>query len=74
MIVNASEDIYRSYLQFNLETLPVCAIIVYADLNMYHYYTFGTEDINIGLHQVTENCEKFQLSEAIKVILKGWKM
>jgi len=58
IIGNTSKEHYRSYLQFNLETLPVGAVIANADLKLYQYNTSGTEDLSVGLHLVTESWEE----------------
>lgn len=46
-------SIARAYLQFDLSALPTSAIIVSANLKLYQFITFGTEDFIIELHQVT---------------------
>jgi len=47
---------YRSYLQFNLSTVPGNARVVYANLSLYQYFSRGTASSNnISLYQVTGN-------------------
>jgi len=58
MIGNSSDYYYRSFLQFDLSTLPTHAVIVNADLSLYQYDTSGTEDLSIALHLVTESWEE----------------
>jgi len=52
------DTIRRSYLQFDLSTLPVDAIIIYADLKLYQSSTNGTGDLTIGVHKITGNWEE----------------
>lgn len=50
--------IYRSYLQFDLSSVPGNARIVDADLRLYQYSSLGSGNFQIGLHKVTGNWEE----------------
>jgi len=52
------DTIYKSYLQFDLSTLPVDAVILYADLKLYQSITNGTEDFTIGVFKIDSNWEE----------------
>ena len=56
--IQIAYDTLRSFLQFDLSLLPANAIITNANLKLYQYYTLGSEDLIIGLHQVTETWEE----------------
>jgi len=51
-------DTLRSFLQFDLGLLPANAVITNASFKLYQYYTLGSEDITIGVHQVNESWEE----------------
>ena len=48
-------DYYRSYLQFDLSTIPADAMLEDADLRLYQYLSEGSGNFQIGLHRVTSN-------------------
>ena len=51
---NTSTAIVRSYIQFDLSSVPENARVIDADLRLYQYSTpYGTEDFIIDLHKVT---------------------
>lgn len=50
--------IARMYIQIDLDTLPVGAIIIAANLKLHHHYTQTTEIFNISIHEVTGNWEE----------------
>ncbi len=47
-------DILRSFLQFDLSTVPANATIVSADLKLFQYESINMEGLIIGVHQVKE--------------------
>ncbi len=49
------DDIYRTYLQFDLTTLPVDVVITSADLKLYQHSSTGTEDFIISVFEITGN-------------------
>ena len=52
------DKIRRSYLQFDLNTLPADAVITNADLKLYQSSTFGTVGFTISLFKITANWEE----------------
>ncbi|MCJ7790175.1 MAG: DNRLRE domain-containing protein [Candidatus Atribacteria bacterium] len=50
---NNATTIRRTYIKFDLSTVPVNAVVVDADLRLYHYGGPGTDDFTIGLYKVT---------------------
>jgi hypothetical protein len=50
---NNATTIRRTYIKFDLSTVPANAVVVYADLKLYHYGGPGTDDFTIGLYNVT---------------------
>lgn len=50
---NSTSSILRTYIKFDLSSIPVNARVVDADLKLYQYDTFGTDDLTIGLYNVT---------------------
>jgi len=48
----------RGYLQLDLSSLPADAVILSADLKLYQYFTFGTQDFIIGIHRITDNWDE----------------
>ena len=57
LIGNGSDAdfIYRSYLQFDLSTVPNDAMIVSAELKLFKYSSVNTVDFSIGIHKVTDD-------------------
>jgi hypothetical protein len=50
---NNATTIRRTYIKFDLSTVPANAAVVDADLKLYHYNGSGTDDFTIGLYKVT---------------------
>jgi hypothetical protein len=50
---NSAITIRRTYIKFDLSTVPANAVVVDADLKLYHYGGPGTDDFTIGLYNVT---------------------
>jgi hypothetical protein len=50
---NSAITIRRTYIKFDLSTVPANAVVVDADLKLYHYGGPGTDDFTIGLYKVT---------------------
>jgi len=50
--------IYRSYLQFDLSSVPPNAVILDADLVLYHHFSSVISSLPIGLYEVTESWEE----------------
>ena len=46
-------SLLRTYIQFDLSTVPVNAVVVYADLRLYQWFTYGSDNFTIGLYGVT---------------------
>jgi hypothetical protein len=58
-ISGGSAYYYRSYLQFDLSTVPGNSRVVYANLSLYQYFSRGTASSNtIVLYQVTGDWEE----------------
>jgi hypothetical protein len=55
---NTSGAILRTYIQFDLSSFPVNASVLDADLWLYQYNTWGTEDFIIDLHKVTSEWQE----------------
>jgi hypothetical protein len=50
---NSAITIRRTYIKFDLSTVPANAVVVDADLKLYHYGGPGTYDFTIDLYNVT---------------------
>jgi hypothetical protein len=50
---NPAPNVLRSYIQFDLSSVPNNAIITDADLKLYHYSSWGSDAFTIGLYKVT---------------------
>jgi hypothetical protein len=50
---NGTYNMLREYIQFDLSTVPADAVVVDANLKLYQYSNFGTNNFTIGLHNVT---------------------
>lgn len=51
--------IYRTYLQFDISTLPAGAVIVNVDLKIYQWNTVGSLDtFMVNLHQITQSWQE----------------
>ena len=50
---NTASSILRTYIKFDLSTVPANARITYADLRLYQYSTIGLDNFAIGLYAVT---------------------
>jgi len=57
LIGNGSDPdlVIRSYLQFDLSTIPANATIVSAELKLFKYSSSNTIDFSIGIHKVTDD-------------------
>ncbi|MCJ7790176.1 MAG: DNRLRE domain-containing protein [Candidatus Atribacteria bacterium] len=51
--VNTFNNIMRTYIKFDLSTVPANAIVVDADLKLFQFSTLGTDNFTIGLYKVT---------------------
>ena len=54
----AAGTILRSYIQFDLSSVPENARVIYAYLDLYQYATSGTENFIIDLHKVTSEWQE----------------
>ena len=52
VVGNTDTNIVRTYIQFDLSTVPANVVLVNADLRLYNYGGPGTDDFTIGLHNV----------------------
>lgn len=50
--------IYRSYLQFDLSSIPLNAVIIDADLVLYYGFSGVVSSLPVGLYEVTESWEE----------------
>lgn len=64
MIGKVDDFTVRTYLQFDLSSLPSDSVIVSADLKVYQYAGTDTENFNIGVHSVTGLWEEDSLTWA----------
>jgi len=53
VVGNSVSAIGRSYIEFKPLTIPANARVVYANLKLYQYSTFGTDNFTIGLYKIT---------------------
>ncbi|MBA7556121.1 hypothetical protein ES705_48819 [subsurface metagenome] len=53
VVGNSVSAIGRSYIEFKPLTIPANARVVYANLKLYQYVTFGTDNFTIGLYKIT---------------------
>jgi len=53
LVGNTVSSIVRTYIKFDLSTVPADARITDADLRLYQYDTFGSDNFTIGLYNVT---------------------
>ena len=51
-------QIYRSYLQFDLSSIPLNAVIIDADLVLYYGFSGVISSLPVGLYEVTESWEE----------------
>jgi hypothetical protein len=52
-IGNSVSAVGRTYIKFDLSTVPANARITYAYLGLYQYSTLGTDNFTIGLYRIT---------------------
>ncbi len=45
----------KTYLKFDLGILPVGAVITNAALNLYQWFTYGSSNFTVGVHNVTQS-------------------
>ena len=57
-IGNSASTIIRTYIEFDLSSVPANARVLDADLKLYQYNTLGTDDFAIGLYKVTSDWEE----------------
>ena len=57
-IGNSASTIVRTYIEFDLSSVPANARVFDADLKLYQYNTLGTDDFAIGLYKVTSDWEE----------------
>jgi len=55
---NTATNIIRTYIKFDLSTIPANAIVVDADLKLYQWGTLGTDNFTIGLYKVTSDWDE----------------
>ena len=53
-----SSTIIRLYIQFDLSSIPLNARILDADLRLFQYSTWGTDNFAVGLYKVTSDWEE----------------
>jgi hypothetical protein len=53
LVGNTVSSIVRTYIKFDLSAVPANARITDADLRLYQYDTFGSDNFTIGLYNVT---------------------
>jgi hypothetical protein len=53
VVGNSVSAIGRNYIEFKPLTIPANARVVYANLKLYQYATFGTDNFTIGLYKIT---------------------
>ena len=53
LVGNTVSSILRTYIKFDLSTVPANARITDADLRLYQHDTFGSDNFTIGLYNVT---------------------
>jgi hypothetical protein len=52
----------RTYLQFDLSTIPAEAVIEHAVLKLYQFDIIGSEDFSVGLYPVTSSWEEDEIT------------
>ena len=52
---NTTTAIVRSYIQFNLSSIPESARVIDADLRLYQFGTYGGDNFAVGLYKVTSD-------------------
>ena len=57
-IGNSASTIVRTYIEFDLSSIPADVRITDADLKLYQYNTIGPDNFIIGLHKVTSNWDE----------------
>jgi len=50
---NSATTVRRTYIKFDLSSVPATAVVLDADLRLYHYAGLGTDNFTIGLYNVT---------------------
>ena len=57
-IGNSVSTIVRTYIEFDLSSVPTDAIITDADLKLYQYSTNGTDNFTIGLYKIASDWDE----------------
>lgn len=57
-IGNSASTIVRTYIKFDLSSIPADARVVDADLRLYQYDDLGTDNFTIGLYKITSDWEE----------------
>jgi len=57
-IGNSASTIVRTYIEFDLSSIPADVRITDADLKLYQYNTIGSDNFTIGLYKVTSNWDE----------------
>lgn len=57
-IGNSASTIVRTYVEFDLSSIPADVRITDADLKLYQYNTIGSDNFTIGLYRVTSNWDE----------------
>jgi hypothetical protein len=57
-IGNSTSTIVRTYIEFDLSSIPANARVFDADLKLYQYNTLGTDNFTIGLYKITSDWEE----------------
>jgi len=55
---NSADSIMRTYIKFDLSTIPIDAKVIDAKLMLYQFYMGGSDNFTIGLYKVTSDWEE----------------
>ncbi len=57
-IGNSASTIVRTYIEFDLSSIPADVRITDADLKLYQYFTIGTDNFTTGLYKITSDWDE----------------
>ncbi len=57
-IGNSASNIVRTYIEFDLSSIPANARVFDADLKFYQFNTLGTDNFTVGLHKITSTWDE----------------
>lgn len=57
-IGNSASNIVRTYIEFDLSSIPANARVFDADLKLYQFNTLGTDNFTVGLHKITSTWDE----------------